>query len=268
MIKMLVETRAKGGALLLNIGPDPYGNIPFEQDRKLREVAAWYFINHEAVDNVRPWIITNEGDIWFSQSKDGRSVYAVLFDQKDWPRGERREFMINSVRAADETKVSVLGQNDNIVEYMGVDPESRFEQTENVLKISVVRAQRIYNNHKWPNPIVLKLENVEPALKPPLIRTMENPELTGRKVTFMASLDDLGDAEKVGIAVQYRNAPKTLNERVAGADWILSETIDVDKPGTYKVTLEGLNSGTFQYRAVVIHPKIMISGEIYTFNKD
>ena len=268
MIKMLVETRAKGGALLLNIGPDPYGNIPFEQDRKLREVAAWYFINHEAVDNVRPWIITNEGDIWFSQSKDGRSVYAVLFDQKDWPRGERREFMINSVRAADETKVSVLGQNDNIVEYMGVDPESRFEQTENVLKISVVRAQRIYNNHKWPNPIVLKLENVEPALKPPLIRTMENPELTGRKVTFMASLDDLGDAEKVGLAVQYRNAPKTLNERVAGADWILSETIDVDKPGTYKVTLEGLNSGTFQYRAVVIHPKIMISGEIYTFNKD
>ena len=95
------------------------------------------------VASLRPWIITNEGDIWFSQSKDGRSVYAVLFDQKDWPRGERREFMINSVRAADETKVSVLGQNDNIVEYMGVDPESRFEQTENVLKISVVRAQRL-----------------------------------------------------------------------------------------------------------------------------
>jgi alpha-L-fucosidase len=266
VIKMLVETRAKGGAMLLNIGPDPYGNIPFEQDRNLREVAAWYFINYKAIDNVRPWIITNEENIWFCKSEDENTVFAVIIGQRDWARGDRREFVIHSIKATDQTKVSVLGQNDKIVEYMRVDPESRFEQTENGLKISVVRAQRIYNNHKWPNPIVLKLENVEPALKPPVIRTMENPELTGRKVTFMASLDDLGDAEKVGIAVQYRNAPKTLNERVAGADWILSETIDVDKPGTYKVTLEDLNSGTFQYRAVVIHPKIIISGEIYTFN--
>ena len=266
MIKMLVETRAKGGALLLNIGPDAYGNIPFEQDRNLREVAAWYFINHETVDNVRPWIITNEGEIWFCKSRDDQTVYTTLFGQTDWARGERREFTINSVKATDQTKVSVLGQNDKIVEYMGVDPESRFEQTENGLKISVVRGQRIYNNHKWPNPIVLKLENVEKALEPPVIRTMENPELTGRNVTFMAILDDLGDAEKVGIAIQYRNAPTTLNERVADADWAQTEIIEVGKPGNYEVTLEDLSLGAYQYRAVVIHPWIMISGEIYTFN--
>ncbi len=266
IIKMLVETRAKGGALLLNIGPDPYGIIPFEQDRNLREVAAWYFINHEAVDNVRPWIITNEGDIWFCQSKNGQVVYAVLFGQRDWARGERREFTINSVKATDQLKVSVLGQNDKIVEYMGVDPVTRFDQNSDGLNISVVRAQRIYNNHKWPNPIVLKLEHVEGALEPPVIHTLEDTELEGRDVTFMVSLDELGDAEKVGVAIQYRKAPTTLNERVAGADWILTETKDVDKPGNYKITIEDMNPGAYQYRAVVLHPKIMISGEIYTVN--
>jgi len=266
IIKMLAETRAKGGALLLNIGPDAYGNIPFEQDRNLREVAAWYFINHEAVDSVRPWIITNEGDIWFSQSKDDQSVYTVLFDQKDWPRGERREFLLNSVKATPDTKVSVLGQSDKIVEYMSVDPVSRYSQESDGLKISVVRAQRIYNNHKWPNPIVVKLENVEKALEPPVIRTIEDAGLDDGRATFTVSLDELGDADKLSIGIQYRKAPTTLNERVAGAEWINSETMEVDKKGEFKVILKDLDSGSYQYRAVVIHPKIMISGEIYTVN--
>ena len=268
VIKMLVETRAKGGAMLLNIGPDPYGNIPFEQDRNLREVAAWYFINHEAVDNVRPWIITNEGDVWFSQSKNGQTVYALLFGQKNWARGERREFRINSVQATDQTKVSVLGQNDKIVEYMGVDPVSKFSQNSDGLNISVVRAQRIYNNHKWPNPIVIKLENVEKALDPPLIRTIEGAISEGGKATFTVSLDELGDADMLSIGIQYRKAPTTLNERVAGAEWIPSETMQVEKTGEYKVMLKDLDPGSYQYRAVVIHPKIMISGEIYTFSNN
>ncbi len=250
----------------MNIGPDAYGNIPFEQDRNLREVAAWYFINHEAIDNVRPWIITNEGDIWFCQSKDSQTVYAFLFDQKNWTRGDRREFKINSVQATNQTKVSVLGQNDKIVEYMSVDPASKFSQNSDGLNISVVRAQRIYNNHKWPNPIVLKLDNVEKALEPPFIRTIEDVKQEGSNVTFMVSLEDLGDAEAVRIAFQYRKAPTTLNERVGGAEWIMTGTMDVDKPGEYKVTLEDLSPGAYQYRAVVIHPQIMISGEIYTFN--
>jgi alpha-L-fucosidase len=193
-------------------------------------------------------------------------VYAVLFGQKDWARGERREFTINSVKTTPDTKVSVLGQNDKIVEYMSVDPVSRYSQETDGLKISVVRAQRIYNNHKWPNAIVLKLENVDKALDPPVVRTVENPEIEGHKVTYTVGLDELGDAEKVGVAVQYRKAPTTLNERVAGADWIMTGATDVDKPGEYEITIEDLNTGNYQYRAVAIHPKIMISGEIYTIN--
>ena len=41
------------------------------------------------------------------------------------------------------------------------DIGSRFEQKENGLEVSVKRAQRLYNNRRWPNAVVLRLENVE-----------------------------------------------------------------------------------------------------------
>jgi len=27
---------------------------------------------------VRPWVITNEGDIWFTKKKDGQALYAMI----------------------------------------------------------------------------------------------------------------------------------------------------------------------------------------------
>jgi alpha-L-fucosidase len=165
IIEMIIETRAKGGNLLLNIGLDPFGEIPDPEARNLTEVAAWHFINQEAVLNVRPWIITREENIWFTASKDGKTVYAIITGYPEWGRGERKEFVLQSVKTTPDTKISVLGQNDKVVEYRTTDPKSKFTQMNDGLHISVVRAQRIYNNHKWPNPITVKLENVEPVIE-------------------------------------------------------------------------------------------------------
>ena len=49
LINMLIETRAKGGNLLINVGPDPHGEIPFEQTRVFRELGLWMFINREGI---------------------------------------------------------------------------------------------------------------------------------------------------------------------------------------------------------------------------
>ena len=164
VIEMLIETRAKGGNLLLNIGPHPDGYIPIEQEERMREVAAWMFINQESIYNVRPWVTTNEDNLWFTKSKDGKAVYVYITGIPDWRRDTRREFILKSVRATANTKASVLGQNDLVSEYNAKEvPDTRFEQTPEGLKISCVRAQRIYNNNRWPNPIVLKLENVVPV---------------------------------------------------------------------------------------------------------
>ncbi|QDU86686.1 Alpha-L-fucosidase [Pirellulimonas nuda] len=167
LIKMLIETRAKGGNLLLNVGPEPSGVIPFEQERVFRELALWMFINDESITGVRPCPVIGEqgGDIYYTQSKDGKSVYAFLnaFTGKNaWKRGTRKEVTLKSLRATPDTRVSVLGQSSKVLEYKpDVDPESRYRQTDAGLEVSVMRAQRIYNNSGWPNTVVVKLENVE-----------------------------------------------------------------------------------------------------------
>ena len=165
LIKMLIETRAKGGNLLINVGPEPSGIIPFEQERIFRELALWMFINDEAIHNIRPCSVVGEDNIWYAQSKDGKSVYVFLnefTEDNKWTKGERKAITLKELRPTPGTRLSVLGQNDKVVEYKpDIVPDSRFSQGKDGLEISIVRAQRIYNNTRWPNTVVVKLENVE-----------------------------------------------------------------------------------------------------------
>jgi alpha-L-fucosidase len=162
LIEMLIEIRAKGGNFLLNVGPQPDGVIPFEQERRMRELALWLFVNREAIYEIRPWRVIREGNIWFTKAKDTDTVYAFLTKLPDWRKGERKEFTLKSVRATPQSKVSVLGQSGRVLEYnTKVIPETRWNQDEEGLHISVMRAQRIYNNTRWPNPIVLKITNAQ-----------------------------------------------------------------------------------------------------------
>lgn len=163
LIDMLIDIRAKGGNLLINMGPEPSGRIPFEQERRFREMGLWMFVNQEAIHNIRPAPISREGDFLFTRCKDdSRTVYLFIPQgERLWRRGERKEFVLRSLLATEELKISVLGQNDQAVEYRPeIEPVSFAEQTEDGLKISVVRAQRLYNNNRWPNPLVVKLEGV------------------------------------------------------------------------------------------------------------
>jgi alpha-L-fucosidase len=164
LIEMLIEIRAKGGNFLLNVGPQPDGIIPFEQDRRIREMALWLFINREAIYEIRPCHVIREGDIWLTKAKNRDTVYAILTKRPDWKKGQRREITVKSVRATNETVVSVLGQSGRVLEYSPtVIPETRWSQEDDGLHVSVVRAQRIYNNTRWPNPIVLEITHAQPA---------------------------------------------------------------------------------------------------------
>ncbi len=117
LIELLVEARSKGGSLLLNIGPKPNGEMAQEQEDRLREMAAWYFVNKESVDSVRPWIITNEKNNWFTTSIDKKTVYAFVTDAANWKEGNGRSLYSIPSKAHRETIISVLGQNSLIQEY-------------------------------------------------------------------------------------------------------------------------------------------------------
>jgi len=161
LIEMLIEIRAKGGNFLLNAGPSPAGEIPFEQERRIRELALWLFINGEAIYHIRPWHVIREDDIWFTKAKDTNTVYAII-TKTNWPKGERKTFTLKSVRATDRTEVEILGQSGRVLEYQPkVNPKATWTQDENGLHITAMRAQRIYNNTKWPNPVVIKITHAQ-----------------------------------------------------------------------------------------------------------
>jgi len=261
LIELLVEARAKGGNFLLNVGPHPDGYIPYEEEIELREVAAWHFINHEAIEAVRPWIITNEENIWFTASKDKRTVYAVITGLPDWAKGDRKEFVLGSVKATANTTISVLGQNDKVTEYQNqLDVRSRYEQKEDGLHISVAKAQRVYDNYKWPNPITVKITNVEPALDPPLVETLpatvqnEVIELKGRLVKK-------GNADKVKLLFEYRPYAG-FAENLYSTTWLKTSQIEVDKENAFTIQLPQAEKGKeYEFRAVVICPQLTVRGD-------
>ena len=265
LLEILIETRAKGGNQLLNIGPKPNGELPIEQEADLREVAAWNFINGEAIEKVSPWILPNEDNIWFTWKPEEKTLYAFLTKIPDWPRGERREFIIKSAKVSENSKVDVLGQSSELVEYQPTaDASTYFEQKEDGLHISVVRAQRIYNNHKWHNPLVLKIINAEPALIAPTVITHKETT-TGmgkyERLVLNGEVLNTGDAENVKAGFQYREYAGFVEELYSD-EWQETETIEIEK-GEFSLKLPLKKEGKiYQIRAFVDHPKLRIYGDI------
>lgn len=261
LIEILIETRAKGGNLLLNIGPKPSGLIPAEQENALMEMAAWDFINGESLKKIRPWIITNENNIWYTWNPADSVLYAMITRIPDWTRGERREFTLQSVQASSQTKVEVLGHAGELIEYQPAkDAAVYFEQDEEGLHISCVRAQRIYNDHKWPNPIVLKLSNVRPALEPPHVLTVGAVKDASGKVNFQGSVPHAGDESLLKVGFQFREFAGFVEE-LYNDTWKETETIKISD-GDFGLKTELEKGKTYQYRAFVDHPKMRIYGDI------
>lgn len=264
LIELLIETRAKGGNLLLNVGPKPNGMLPTEQEDNLREAAAWNFVNGECIEKVSPWILPNEENTWFTWNPEDKTLYAIL-TKEQWAYGERREFTIKSALLSENSKVSVLGQSSELVEYQPqTDATTYFEQKEDGIHISCVRAQRIYNNHKWQNPLVLKITNTKPALEPPVVETEKaviKKQGNIYKLQFNGELVKSGDAEKIKVGFQYREYAGFVEE-LYSSEWEETETIDT-ATGDFELQTSIKKEGkTYQYRAFVDHPKLRVYGDV------
>jgi len=267
MLEILIETRARGGALLLNVGPTSSGELCPEQEGRLREMGLWTFVNGEAIEGVRPWIVTNEGPVWYTRAKDADTVYAILTRQDPWPRGQRRDFLLRSLRATDETEISVLGQDDRTVEYHpDVDATARREQSDEGLAISVVRAHRLYNDSKWPNPVVVKLTHVAAALVPPAVETAgAAPAEDGTSVTLTGNLLGTGDADSVEVGFEVRPYAGFVEE-LKDDTWQATDMRPTTETGPFQATLTDLAAGPYQWRAVVRHPRLTMHGDRARFN--
>jgi alpha-L-fucosidase len=160
-ILKLIDIRAKGGNLLLNFAPDAFGSFPQEQWGALNEISLWMFINQEAFHQTIPHHTIKENNLWFLTSKDKKTAY-VFIDEDNWRHGERKEFIIKSLKATNYSEVSVLGHNGKVLEYQkDIDVTPNIMQTEKGIEISITRSQRIYNDRKWNNPLVVKITGLD-----------------------------------------------------------------------------------------------------------
>ncbi|MBN2206899.1 MAG: alpha-L-fucosidase [Candidatus Aminicenantes bacterium] len=177
IIDNLIRIRARGGNMLLNVGPRPDGRIaPADEDR-LRDLSLWMALYGDAVRGVRPWVVTNEGDVWFTRRPSDEAVYALA-----GLAGNARSVLLRSVAATPDTKVTLLGQDGGL----------SWEQTADGLKIDIVRKQTIRllkaplrpgeaaggrdkQSLTWgPDwPVAVLIEKARPAAKGPASASLE-----------------------------------------------------------------------------------------------
>lgn len=77
IIHTLIEVVAKGGSLLLGVGPDAQGLLQDVQVKRLQEIGSWLQINGEAIYNTRTVDQVQDGETFFTRAKDG-SRYAII----------------------------------------------------------------------------------------------------------------------------------------------------------------------------------------------
>ncbi|MEO6232425.1 MAG: alpha-L-fucosidase [Ferruginibacter sp.] len=78
IIHSLIEVVAKGGSLLLGIGPKPDGTLPVEATERLEKIGEWMNANGAAIYNTRITEKYHENNTWFTQSKNGDTQYALV----------------------------------------------------------------------------------------------------------------------------------------------------------------------------------------------
>lgn len=73
----LAEITAKGGCLALGVGPSADGTIEDAVVARLAQMGDWLEANGEAIYSTRPVPVYNDGNVWFTGSKDGMTRYAI-----------------------------------------------------------------------------------------------------------------------------------------------------------------------------------------------
>jgi alpha-L-fucosidase len=129
LVDVLVDIVSKNGCMLLNVGPAADGTIPPQAQEILHGIGKWLKINGQAIYKTRPWQVFGEGptrntgggfserkdkpytseDIRFTQSKDGKRIYAIVLG---WP-GDGATVTIRSLAdksgVVDISDVKLLG---------------------------------------------------------------------------------------------------------------------------------------------------------------
>lgn len=83
LVQLLVKIVSRGGNFLLNIGPGPDGDWDPVAYSRLQEIGAWMKINGESIYASKPIAPYSSGNIYYTQSKDGKATYVFYLSETD-----------------------------------------------------------------------------------------------------------------------------------------------------------------------------------------
>lgn len=110
VLSTLIEITAKGGCLLLGVGPTPEGIIEKEATARLHKVGKWLKTNEKAIYNTRITPVYHDGNVWFTADKDGKTIYAIYA----LPEGETLPKVIEWNGNLPKEKITLLQNGKNV----------------------------------------------------------------------------------------------------------------------------------------------------------
>lgn len=108
LIQLLVKIVSRGGNFLLNIGPGPDGDWDPVAYSRLEEIGKWITINGEGIYNSKPIAPYSADNIYYTQSKEGKSIYAFYLSETDAVTLPA-QIVLKDVEASKGSKISLLG---------------------------------------------------------------------------------------------------------------------------------------------------------------
>ena len=85
VVNTLMEIVAKGGNMVLGVGPTPEGIIEPGAVERLQAIGQWLRANGKAIYGTVTTSHYHEGNLWFTASKDGRRLYALYAHEEGTP---------------------------------------------------------------------------------------------------------------------------------------------------------------------------------------
>jgi alpha-L-fucosidase len=110
VIHLLTEIVAKGGSLLLGVGPSPDGTMSELQIDRLKQIGAWLKINGDAIYSTRAVSNYRDGNTFFTRGKDGK-YYAIVLLGEDGVIPQEVSWRYNLPLKNSKMKALMDGQN-------------------------------------------------------------------------------------------------------------------------------------------------------------